>query len=165
MAGTGKPADDMVGNKFGRWTVIKRNGRVGSLAMWLCRCECGKESTVPGARLRGGKSKSCGCLRSVTATTHGKTKSLEYSSWYHMKGRCYDPRDKRYKDYGGRGIMVCDRWLHNFENFLADMGNRPGPEYSIDRIDVNKNYEPSNCKWSTIAEQRNNRRDSKQRQW
>ncbi|HFJ9368552.1 hypothetical protein [Bacillus pacificus] len=83
--------------------------------------------------------------------------SPEYNSWHHMKQRCLNPNNDRYKDYGGRGITVCERWL-NFENFLEDMGEKPSPEHSLDRIDVNGNYEPSNCKWSDKYEQVDNQR-------
>lgn len=90
--------------------------------------------------------------------THGLTKSVEYRTWRSMKERCYNPNNKKYKDYGGRGIKVCDRWLNNFENFHADMGPRPSKEYSLDRIDNNGDYMPTNCKWATIIEQRRNQR-------
>lgn len=156
---------DITGLRFGRWSVLRRNGvDTDNKAMWLCRCDCGRESIVLGKSLRSGKSLSCGCLlREILLkkhTTHGKRKSLEYSSWTRMKQRCCNPRDSRYKDYGERGIAVCERWLTSFENFYNDMGVRPSKEYSLDRINVNGNYEPTNCKWATSAEQRRNRRDS-----
>jgi len=89
--------------------------------------------------------------------THGLTYTPEYRSWCHMKGRCYCPNDSRYHRYGGRGIKVCDRWLNSFENFYKDMGPRPSPKHSIDRVDNNGNYEPSNCRWVTVKTQNSNR--------
>lgn len=160
----GRPAPDISGQKFGRWTVIRRNGIKGHNALWLCQCECGNQKSVLGTDLRRGHVRSCGCYHASgfenANTKHGMTKTPEYSSWEHMKYRCYNPKDKRYKEYGGRGITVCERWFDSFENFLADMGQRPSMDHSLDRKNVNGNYEPNNCRWATRKEQRNNRRDS-----
>jgi len=90
-------------------------------------------------------------------TTHGMHKTPEYRSWGNMKNRCFNPNEKRYSDYGGRGITVCDRWKNSFENFLADMGLKPTPKHSLDRIDNDGDYQKDNCKWSTHVEQQNNR--------
>jgi hypothetical protein len=111
-------------------------------------------------------SRSCGCLRSETHTTHGTTKgghkTPEYRAWQAMKNRCYYEGHVQFKDYGGRGIVVCERWLESFETFLADMGPRPTPSHSLDRFpDVNGNYEPSNCRWATSSEQHRNRRNNR----
>jgi hypothetical protein len=131
-------------------------------------CKCGNSVDIMIKSVRLGITKSCGCYHieqskiRKTRLAHNqsgkKTRTKEYNTWSGMKYRCYNPKCNRWSSYGGRGIIVCDRWLNSFENFYADMGKKPGPEYSIDRIDVNGNYEPSNCKWSTSVEQSNNRR-------
>jgi hypothetical protein len=126
-----------------------------------CICDCGNTGTYYLCNLKSGKTKSCGCLYNETRVgnyKHGGTGTREYSIWKAMKRRCYNKNVKDYPNYGGRGIIVCDRWLNSFENFISDMGKKPSAEYSIDRIDVNGNYEPSNCRWATPKEQRLNQR-------
>jgi hypothetical protein len=142
---------------------IKPSGK--GVRKWKCRCHCGKEFVTIPASVKNGATTSCGCNhRAVSAAlgkkkaTHGMSKSKEYKIWAHMKQRCYDAKSKEYKYYGARGISVCDRWLTSFPNFIADMGPRPSDKHSIDRVDNNGNYCPDNCKWSTVIEQRRNRR-------
>lgn len=153
----GDVAIDMAGKKFGRWTVVSRNGNKNGQAAWLCKCVCGNESTIKGEMLRRGKSLSCGCLRSEGHKSHGGRYSPEYTIWSGMIQRCTNPKRKGYQNYGGRGIKVTERW-RRFENFIADMGQRPSSKHSIDRIDNNGDYCPQNCKWSTQKEQIANQR-------
>jgi hypothetical protein len=150
-----------IGSRWGLWTVISPAGR----GYWKCECACGTQSVVYGASLRRGNSKSCGCrvpgisreLGRKTAT-HGMTKSREYQIWLGIKARCRKPRSQNYPRYGARGIDICDRWHDSFEAFYADVGPRPSPEHSIDRIDNDRGYEPGNVRWATSATQGRNQR-------
>lgn len=135
----------------------------------LCICNCGNKRSYRLAMLRYGHTKSCGCIKqseesrrnqSIRARTHGMTDTVEFKTWVAMKKRCTNPSYKNYPLYGGRGITVCKEWYDSFETFYKDLGPRPSPKHSIDRIDVNGNYEPSNCKWSTNKEQSRNKRNN-----
>lgn len=157
---------DLIGLKFGRLKVLEFSGRQRTQSniriVWKCQCDCGNITITCGIDLTRGMSKSCGCLkidklieRSVThGFQRGDQKNAEYRTWRHIKSRCYNPNVERYPNYGGRGIKMCERWKHSFENFYADMGPRPSVKHSIDRFpDVNGDYEPGNCRWATIEEQ------------
>jgi hypothetical protein len=157
---------DLTNQKFGRLTVLCfiGRGKHGGDAQWLCRCDFGKQSViVRGNNLHSGHTKSCGCWNLERSTKHGRTRkgteTAEYCSWRCMKARCLNPKHKYFKHYGARGISICWRWLSDdgFENFLADLGERP-KETTLDRINVNGNYEPDNCRWAAASEQRRNQR-------
>ncbi|HBF42328.1 MAG TPA: hypothetical protein DDW42_01620 [Desulfobacteraceae bacterium] len=155
-----KKEKDLTGLTFGRLTALRPGERKGKQLYWICLCECGNEVNVNKYALTSGHTKSCGCLfREVQKkinTTHGGTYSEEYTTWCSMKQRCYYVKNKRYKDYGGRGIKVCEKWKNDFTSFLNDMGKRPNG-MSIERKNNDGDYEPSNCKWATGKQQgRNN---------
>lgn len=150
---------DLVGQKFGRLTVVARGRNKGSKVMWICACECGAGGVVQGANLKSGHTKYCCLGPAAHGHTRGQQKSGEYHSWAAMLERTRNPKQRSWKNYGARGITVCERWQgkHGFENFFADMGNRPERK-TLDRIDNAGNYEPSNCRWATATEQRRNQR-------
>jgi hypothetical protein len=156
---------DLTGKQFGRLTVIKSTNKrsYSGHIVWLCECACGKVVETRGVNLTRSLSNSCGCLNrekiNKKITKHNKWGSPEYKSWDSMIQRCSNPKNPRYKDYGGRGIQVCNRWLI-FSNFFHDMGARPS-KMTLDRIDVNGNYEPDNCQWATYSQQATNKRTSK----
>lgn len=151
---------DLTGRIFNRLTVIERVGSNKSgNSTWRCICKCGKETIVGGSQLVNGKIGSCGCKGRDRFIGKLKNQYLsEYATYHAMKQRCFNPENKSYKDYGGRGITVCERWLQSFEVFIQDMGGRP-EGLSLDRIDNDGNYEPSNCRWATRMEQRVNQRN------
>lgn len=148
-------AQDIVGERYGMLTVVQRDGYIGTGAAWICKCDCGGSIRTRTSALNNGHAQSCGCRRG--GITHGHTKNriitITFSTWQSMLMRC-----KSHKSYAGKGIKVCDRWKHSFENFLADMGERPSLEHTLDRYpNAAGDYEPSNCRWATKVEQANNR--------
>src|SRR6185437_2482423 len=149
----------------GRWTVLSYAGVAPGTQMWNCRCECGNERQVSAGNMKGGKSKSCGCLQQETASKtffrHGQCDHPIYNSWACSKDRCYNKNNQDFKYYGGRGIKVCERWLVDFWNFWDDMAPGWRPGLTIERKNVNGNYEPKNCCWLSIEEQQQNKRKPK----
>lgn len=155
---------NFLGAKFGRWTVID-NKRINYKKI-LCKCECGNEKLVDLGLLKIGESLSCGCLRKQmmqeSMTTHHMSNTRVYNTWTKMKERCNNRNVKSYKNYGGRGIEVCEEWSNSFESFHEwSITSGYADEFQIDRIDVNGNYEPSNCRWVTSKVNANNKRNTK----
>lgn len=154
---------DLTGQKFGRLTVIKRGENIDNHAGWICQCECGNIVNVNGKYLREGKTTSCGCyhneLLRERSLTHGKTHTRLYRIWANIISRCCNSNVDCYEYYGGRGISICDEWKNNFENFYEwSINNGYNEQLTIDRINNDGNYEPSNCRWVTMKEQCKNRR-------
>lgn len=158
---------DLTGERFGRWKVISLSGIDRGRKHWKCQCDCGAEKIVRGDVLTRGISMSCGCLAKEINVQirlkHGycinqnHNGNSTYVSWKSMKQRCYNPNTDQYHRYGALGVHVCDRWLDSFENFVADMGERPQGT-TLDRINPYGNYEPNNCRWADAYVQNNNQR-------
>jgi hypothetical protein len=146
------------GKKFGRLTTIHNIVGRG----WVCICDCGVAAMQTASALTSGKAKSCGCLKrdNMPALTHGRAGTTEYRSWSSIKTRCFKTTDKQFRKYGARGITMCERWRDSFAAFFADMGPKPSPKHTVDRIDNDKGYEPSNCRWATGSEQCRNKRNN-----
>lgn len=161
---------DLTGETFGALTVLYLYSRdYQGATEWVCRCTCGTEKRITRSNLISGNTKSCGCIRKPTfrldpkikkvkQPQHGMRQTSEYNSWHRMLQRCNNTNYTKYVNYGGRGITVCPEW-HDFRAFFFDMGFKPGPEYSLDRVDNDGNYCKENCRWATKAEQQGNKRE------
>jgi hypothetical protein len=155
------PLLDLVGQRFGRLVVQARAPSISRAARWECLCDCGGRKVAIGDNLRRHLTTSCGCAHreatSAATKTHGLSRTATYNTWRSMLARCDNATEPCFHNYGGRGISVCDAW-RSFDQFYADMGPRPSPSHSIDRINVDGNYEPGNCRWATASEQARNTR-------
>lgn len=156
-------AETYIGNRFGRLLVVGVVPVKGKAKRLLCLCDCGVEKTIRADHLRDGTTVSCGCFGreqvSNANSTHGMSLSPEFKIWSGIKERCLNPNSHHFAVYSKRGI--CEAWANSFETFYADMGPRPGPEYSIDRINNDLGYEPSNCRWATAIQQNRNKRNAR----
>ena len=154
---------DLHGMRYGRLQVIEIAGKKGCETTWLCKCDCGNETVVMGGNLRSGKTKSCGCFHDESSkkrfVKHNLTGTRLNRIWKNMKTRCSNPNSNNYQYYGERGITICEEWKNSFESFMEwALANGYREDLTIDRIDVNENYEPNNCRWVTMTVQNNNRR-------
>lgn len=163
------PALDLKGKRFGRLIVLERAQKPNANnAMWRCRCDCGGETIAAASNIAGGTTRSCGCLAKEAARKllqdnrytflHGKSHTVEHSTWMRMIDRCHNPSNSRYAGWGGRGISVCPEWRNDFMAFLNHVGKKPSPKHSIDRIDNDRGYGPGNCRWALPYTQMRNSR-------
>lgn len=156
---------DITGNRYGKLVVIKRVDSKPNTTYWLCKCDCGKEKIILGNSLKSGATVSCGCYQKSfignLRKTHGDTGTKLYTAWNNMKARCYRKITREYDNYGGRGIAVCDEWIHSYETFKEwALNNGYSDGLTLDRINVDGNYCPENCRWITNKEQQNNKRNN-----
>lgn len=170
--GANRAPENLAGRTFSRLTVVGQDGRTGRSIAWSCRCECGGAVRVIAAKLKNGNTRSCGCLKrdmlSARQRVHGHRgndrrgikRSPENRAWRGMIDRCENPASEFYSAYGGRGISVCAAWRASFSAFFADVGPRPSPKHSVDRINVDGGYEPGNVRWATAKEQGRNKRNN-----
>lgn len=149
---------NLTGQIFGRLTVIEFAYSLSNTQLWKCLCECGEIRFIPTANLRSGHTRSCGCLK--IDGKHGSCAAPEYHIWVGIRTRCLTASNKAYKHYGGRGIKICERW-GEFNNFFADMGQRPSPKHSVERVDNNGDYCPENCVWAVQKAQARNKRTNR----
>ena len=154
---------DLTGQKYNLLTAKKFSCIKNGATYWFFTCECGKTKEIRSSNVKNGTTKGCGCLINPTGEKsrlykHGHSRSPEYDAWHNIKERCYNKDNIAFANYGGRGITMCDRWLECLNSFINDVGKRPSPKHSIDRIDTNGNYEPSNIRWTTREVQARNTR-------
>lgn len=162
--------NNLVGQRFGKLIVLVEDGRdAWGAVMWKCQCDCGECHRARGSQMKSGATASCGCGVSEAAVknnrTHGGTGSPLYVRWHSMLQRCFNPSGSEYHNYGGRGISVCESWRRSFEAFASDMGDGFSERLQLDRINVDGNYEPSNCRWATRLEQQRNKRNNNRVEW
>ena len=153
---------DLAGKRFGRLLVLEKCGHIGKYIAWKCKCDCGNETVVAVNNLQNGSTKSCGCLArelsSARHKIHGLTNTTLHKTWKNIKTRCYNPNCQKYKNYGGKGICMCNEWLDDFNSFYEwSINNGWKDGLTIDRIDVDGNYEPSNCRWVDWKTQQRNK--------